>query len=323
MSGNILYVLNSLKKYSDENHILSSKEISTLILQEYGVKIDSKTVKRAIYCLIERFNYDISTFNDNKIGYYYIKNPDIDFEEGEIQAILDTFSYSNFIPKKFEYSIRNKCLNMLNIYEQEKLKNYKISMKNTKSENLEIIKNIEDVNEAIYENKKISFNYLKYELNPNLEKVIQGLITVSPYKLFYGLSNFYLVCLTNGKEELYTYRIDRMKNIKILTEDVSTKFDENEVDFFIKNNVAMFSGDVEKVIIECDMKLLDNVIELYGKDIKTEKLNENLFKATFYTNIKGFRYWCLRNIEMVKVIEPDYLKKNIIETIKEVLKQCI
>ncbi len=68
-----------------------------------------------------------------------------------------------------------------------------------------------------------------------------------------------------------------MKNIEISKEKISNKFDDNEIDFFIKSNVSMLSGITQKVEIECDMSILDNVVELYGKDIKLRKLDNNRF----------------------------------------------
>ena len=52
-NGNILYVLNILKKYSNSDHPLSSNKIKNLIKEEYNVDIDSRTVRRNINLLIE------------------------------------------------------------------------------------------------------------------------------------------------------------------------------------------------------------------------------------------------------------------------------
>ncbi len=316
-NGNILYVLNILKKYSNEDHILSSKKIGDLIKEEYHVSIDSRTIRRNINLLIEKFNYDIEKYKDNNKGYFIRQDPNLEFENGELSVILNTFAYSNFIPEDMSLSIIEKCLNMMNIYEKDKYKNYKASIKNTRTDNKEIIKNIEDINEAIYNKKKISFDYYKYELNEKLEYVLEGKVKTSPYKLVYALQKFYLICLDEGKKELYSRRLDRMKNIEISKEKISNKFDDNEIDFFIKSNVSMLSGITQKVEIECDMSILDNVVELYGKDIKLIKLDNNKFYASFYTTVKGFRYWCLRNIETVKVLSP----KSLVNDIKKVMKK--
>lgn len=319
-NGNILYILNVLKKYSDEDHILSSKDICDKIKDIYKVSIDSRTVRRNIALLVEKFNYDISIWNENKKGYYLIKDPKIDFESGEIRAIIDVFSYSNFIPDTLSKQIVNKCKSMQTVYENEKIKDYEIIMNDTKVGNLEIIKNIEDINNAIYKCKKISFDYWKYELISSLEKVIVNQPTVSPYRVVYSLQNFYLICLTDGKDKLYTYRVDRMRNINILDCESPNKFDKKEVDFYIKNNVAMFSGNATFMEVKCHIDLLDNVVELFGKNIKLKRINDKYFSVKLYTNMQGFKYWILRNIEKVEVINPKSLKKEINKILKENIK---
>ena len=314
---NILYVLNILKKYSNSEHILSSNDIALLIKKEYDVDIDPRSVRRYINLLIQKFDYDIETYKDNHKGNYLITDPESEFEAGELSAILNTFAYSNFIPEKMANNIIKKCLNMMNIYEKDKYKEYKACIKNTRTDNMEIIKNIEDINEAIYNKKKIMFDYYKYVLDDELKEKFDHKVKTSPYRLVYALQKFYLICLDDDKKKLYNYRLDRMKDIRILNARGVRNIDEQEVDDFIKNNVNMLSGVLEKVEIECDMSLLSNVVELYGKDIVLKRINKDKFYASFDTTIKGFRLWCLRNIETVKVISPKTLKENIKQVMKE------
>ena len=141
-TGNILYILNVLKKYSDEEHKLSTSEIREKVNEEYGVDIEQRTIRRNINLLQQKFGYDISTYNDNKIGYYMTNDPETDFEPGEIRAIIDTFSYSTFIEPKVAEGIIKKCKKLQNIYENNKIKNYKVYSPKGKTTNVEVIKNI-------------------------------------------------------------------------------------------------------------------------------------------------------------------------------------
>ena len=52
-------ILDILKKYTDENHRLSQKEIRDLLEREYDMKVDRKAVKRNLMDLIE-FGYYIN-----------------------------------------------------------------------------------------------------------------------------------------------------------------------------------------------------------------------------------------------------------------------
>ena len=71
-NGNILYILNVLKKYSDEEHILPISELKEKIKEVDWEDIDPRTIRRNINLLQQKFGYDISTYNDNKKGYYIL-----------------------------------------------------------------------------------------------------------------------------------------------------------------------------------------------------------------------------------------------------------
>lgn len=320
-NGNILYILNILKKYSDEDHLLQIKDIKEKIKEIYDVDIDPRTIRRNINLLIKKFEYDIETYAMNNKGYILRRDPNKDFELSELDIIINTFAYSNFVPENISNGIIEKCLSNMSIYEQEKYRNYKVSLKNTKTNNQEIIKNIEDINEAISKGKKISFDYYKYSIFNNKiieEKVIPNKpYIVSPYKITYNLQKLYLFCKKDGMKKLLKYRLDRMKNIQILNKKIDNKFTEDDVDFEIKNNLAMYTGDSIPFEIECDISMLDTIIETFGKDIKVELINENTFKTKVYSVEEGFKYFCLRNIETIKVISPKPFKNKIKKILRE------
>ena len=320
-NGNILYILNILKEYSDFDHMLSIDEIKEYISDIYEVEIDPRTIRRNINLLKEKFDYDIVTWQESRKGYYLIKNPDIDFEPGEIRAIIDTFSYSTFIPKQLSRAIIYKCKNMQNVYENEKLKDYKIYTTNNKIENKEIVKNIEDISNAIYNKKKINFNYYKYELNPTLKNVNTGLRTISPYAIVYQLQEMYVVGLKEGKNNLYTYRIDRMKNIEITDKDVDNSITNDDVEKFVNSTVSMFGKVSEEIEVICDNTLLDNVIDLFGENSTIKKYDQNHFKLITNKDIEGFKRYVLTNLDMIEVIKPLKLKKEIEEIINKYLNK--
>ena len=215
-NGNILYILNILKKYSDEEHQLTAVEIQKMVKKIYNVEIDPRTIRRNINLLKYKLNYDISTREENKKGYYLNRDPETDFEPGEVRAIIDNFSYANYIVPNVAKEIIKKCKNMQTIYENEKLKDYQIFSVNSKTENIEVIKNIEDITDSIYNNNKIEFEYWKYEITNKLEKQIVSTPVVSPYAIVYNKQEFYLIGIKEGQNKFYHYRLDRMKNVKKL-----------------------------------------------------------------------------------------------------------
>lgn len=321
-NGNIIYILNVLKKYSDEEHMLSATEIGKKIKEIYDVNIDSRTIRRNINLLKYKLDYDISTRDENGKGYYINRDPDTDFEAGEIRAIIDTFSYADYIVPAIAKNIIKKCKNLQNIYESEKLNNYQIFSNNTKTENMEVIKNIEDISEAIQNLNKIQFEYWKYGMEKKLEKIIVSKPKVSPYALVYNKQEFYLIAIKEGQDKFYYYRLDRIKNLKQLQEKRTIKKTDKQIKEFAESTVEMFGGKKEEVEAVCNIILLDAVLDQFGKNITIEKINndDENFKLIVDANTLGFKMWAMRNIDLVEVIRPISLRneiKDIIEKAKE------
>lgn len=320
-NGNILYILNVLKKYSDEDHKLYATEIAEKIKEIYDVDIDSRTVRRNINLLKYKFEYDISTREENGKGYYISKNPDTDFEKGEIRAIIDTFSYSNYIVPSIAKDIIKKCKNLQNVYENKELENYKVFAKNSKTENMEVIKNIEDISDAIHNNRKIQFEYWKYSIDKKFEFKLNKSYKVSPYAMVYNEQEFYLIAIKDGEEKFQFFRLDRIKKIKALDEKKTIKKSEKEIDEFAKSTIEMFAGDIEEIEAICDNPLLNAVIDKFGKNITIIKNDENTFRLILDTDRNGFLFWALKNLREVEIIKPDSLRNEVKEIIKNAKKK--
>ena len=321
-NGNILYILNVLKKYSNQEHKLSISELKEKVKEEYGQDIDPRTIRRNINLLQQKFGYDISTYNDNKIGYYISNDPETDFEPGEIRAIIDTFSYSTFIEKSLAKGIIKKCRNLQNIYENEKIKNYKVYSPKGKTNNVEVIKNIEDISNSIMNKNKIKFEYWKYYIaGDKIEKQIVSSPKVSPYAIIYDKQQFYMLGIKEGNNEFYHYRLDRIKNLQELSEKIKINKTEKDIEQYADTSVEVFSGDEQEIEAECDEYLLGEVIEKFGKNVKIKPINKNTFNMKLKVNPLGFKLWTMRNMDLVTVKKPESLVDELKKIIKEASKR--
>lgn len=318
-NGNVLYILNILKKYSDEDHMLSIAELQRKIKSIYDVEIDSRTIRRNINLLKYKMDYDISTREDNGKGYYINRDPDTDFEPGEIKAIIDNFSYANYIVPNIAKNIIKKCKNIQTIYENEKLKDYEIYANDTKTENAEVIKNIEDISNSIYSKNKIKFEYWKYAITTKLEKKIVSTPTVSPYAIVYSKQQFYLIGIKEGQSEFYNYRIDRIKNIQILDEKITIKKQKSEIQDFAESSTEMFGGKKEEIEAICHIWLLDTIFDTFGRNVTIQKIphDDEHFKLEVDTNSLGFKMWAMRNIDLVEVKRPESLREEMKKIVQE------
>lgn len=317
-NGNILYILNILKKYTDEDHMFSATEIQLKIKEIYNVEIDTRTIRRNINLLKYKLNYDISTRDENKKGYYLNRDPETDFEPGEIRAIIDNFSYANYIVPSVAKNIIKKCKNIQTVYENDKIKDYQIYANDSKTENVEVIKNIEDISESIYQHKKVKFEYWKYVITNKLEKKIVSTPIVSPFAIVYNKQEFYLIGVKEGKNRFYNYRLDRIKNIQILDNKITIKKKKSEIQDFAESSIEMFGGKKEEIEAICHIWLLDTIFDTFGRNVTIEKIpnDDKSFKLIVDANPLGFRMWAMRNIDLVEVKKPNSLRNEMKEIIK-------
>ncbi len=322
-NGNILYILNVLKKYSDEEHMLSAADMQRKIKKIYDVEIDTRTIRRNINLLKYKLDYDISTREENGKGYYLNRDPETDFEQGEVRAIIDNFSYANYIVPSVAKQIIKKCKNMQTVYENEKLKDYQIYSVNSKTENAEVIKNIEDISNSIYNNNKIKFEYWKYEITNKLEKKIVSIPTVSPFAIVYNKQEFYFIGIKDGQDKFYHYRLDRMKNVKELNEKITIKKTKTQIKEFAESTVEMFGGPKEEIEAICNRLLLNSIFDVFGKNVTIEKISgdEENIKLIVDSNPMGFRMWAMRNIDMVEVIKPEKLRNEMKEIVQKAMEK--
>lgn len=322
-NGNILYILNILKKYSDEEHKMTATEIQKMVKEIYNIEIDPRTIRRNINLLKYKFNYDISTREENGKGYYINRDPETDFEPGEVRAIIDNFSYANYIVPNIAKEIIKKCKNMQTVYENEKLKDYQIYSVNSKTENSEVIKNIEDISNSIYNNHKLKFEYWKYEITNKLEKQIVSTPTVSPFAIIYNKQEFYFIGIKDGQNKFYHYRLDRMKNVKELNEKINIKKTKSQIKDFAESTVEMFGGKKEEIEAICNKMLLNAIFDIFGKNVTIERIlgNDKDFKLIVDSNPIGFKMWAMRNIDMVEVVRPETLRNEMREVVQKAIEK--
>ena len=208
---------------------------------------------------------------------------------------------------------------MQNIYENEKLKNYRIYSPKGRTSNIEVIKNIEDISNSIANKNKVQFEYWKYCIKGDrVKKQIVSEPIVSPYAILYDKQQFYMLGIKDGNKEFFHYRLDRIKNLTELQEKVKITKTEKEIEEYVETSVEVFSGNEVEIEAECDEYLLGEVYEKFGKKLEVMPVNKNKFIMKLKANPLGFKLWAMRNLDMVTIKKPG----NLVNEIKEVIEDA-
>ena len=124
----IMNILDILKRYTDEDHRLSQKEIMDILEREYDMKVERKAVKRNLLNLID-YGYHVEyseSVRINKKGEEEIVYTDWylerDFSDAELRLLIDSLLFSRHIPYSQCKMLIEKLENLSNRYFKSRVK---------------------------------------------------------------------------------------------------------------------------------------------------------------------------------------------------------
>ena len=302
----ILAVYKVLEEFSDENHPLTRSEITDLIEKQYNITIDRRTLYRNIEMLIN-FGYDISDYNENKIGYYL---KDRLFQHSEVLLLCNAVHASHFIPDKASKDLVNKLLSCQSRYKRNDYFKNVYLPNNKKKDNKQFLLNIEQISRAINEKKVIKFNYTHYDINKKLVNTREEPYYRSPYFLVVNGDRVYMVGKGKNHDSLSHFRADRMKDIELVDEYYLRLPKNLDAYAYANNKIYMYSGDETGVRLRCNKKALDVIIDTFGKDVMLADEGETF---TVYTKCgkEDIVKFCLQYVETVELLEPLSLREEV------------
>ena len=322
--------IEASKELKEHHAILTVKEIQEKMMKEKGFKIDRRTIYKYIEDLKEA-GLEISTYEDNEIGYALITK---NLEQYELRLLVDSISANRFITKKKTKELIEKLCKLQNEYAGYKLSKQVFIDDRSKSINEEILYNINSIDEAIDNKKKITFNYydynykkeLVYRTEKNSDKKKQ--YTATPVGLILKEDYYYVVLSHDKYDDLTNYRVDRMKNVRVLEEEgrplkeIKGCEDGNfNAAMYSKQNFKMFSGTDCKVILQIKKGLINLVIDELGEDVELHKINEDTFQAKFCAKFGvGLTKWVLQLGADANVISPAELRDDVRKNLEEMIK---
>lgn len=329
MAGNsnqkikLLYLLDILKKYSDEQNPLTTNEIL-----DYLKKYDVESERKSIYSDIEvlrQFGMDIIDTRVPKRGYYLAER---EFEVPEIYLLTDAVQAAGFITPKKSKELVKKLEGMLSENSAKAIQQHVFINNRSKCDNEEIYYNIDSLIRAILSKKKVSLKYQKHVIIDNKISTEYKDFKISPYALAWANDHYYLVGNNEKYDNLMHIRIDRMRKVTVTDEDyrhfseVCEYKNSFDVADYSKKSINMFGGEPCDIQLICAQKLLDQIIDKFGDDIyiRNEPDNKHFFISTKAFDSDGLIGWLLQFGEDIKVVSPPSLQEKILKKINNLIE---
>ena len=210
----LIKILEILRQDSDEDHYIESTEILSK-LAAMGIECDRRTLYGDIDVLND-FGYEVlCEKNPGKPNKYCVV--DRSFDVPELRILMDAVQASSFItPSKTEVLL-DKIADLGGSHRAELLRSNIVKFNTTKSANESIFYSISEINLAIENKKKVSFEY--FDFNSKHERVYRRngkRYFVNPLATIYDDDNYYLICYYGRFEGVVHYRIDRMDRVEMV-----------------------------------------------------------------------------------------------------------
>ncbi len=311
----LLRILQILETYSDEQHPLKQEDIVNLLNMDYGIEVERKTIGRNL-ALLKEAGYDIES---TKQGSYLL---DRRFEDSELRLLIDGVLASKYITAKHSKELINKLCGLSNKYFRRHVKNIYSVGEWGKTENQSIFYSIEIVDEAIDKQKMIEYDYNKFGVDKSLHK--SSFQRVSPYQLILHNQRYYLMGYSKYWGHMVYHRLDHITNIRVSDREIIpiTELDGYKSGINYQNLTTampyMYNDKPEKITLITNEKMVDQIIDWFGKDVDISGEAENV-KVTLTASPKAMLYWCVQYADEVELLSPISLR----EEIKEFLNKAI
>lgn len=336
-------VMQYLLKNTDEDHVATAFDIIAFLEDECGIEAERRSIYKDIEeinkvalmfqngCSIDEAGEELKENKDDDsirlVVYdksrkgFYVQKYSRQFDLDDIRLLAECVYSAKFIAEgQAKRLVDHVICDFVSIHQAEKIRHDAFLTDRVKTNNKAVLRSLSTINEAMstkldgksHKPEKIRFKYLKYSIDDvgqQIERRHGQTYTVSPFQLIINDGNYYLLAYNEERKAIWTYRVDRMKDVRLTGEarDGDEAFQKIDIRSFAQRTISMYSGKQEEVTIRFIMPLLDAAIDQFGtKNVRYKKIDDGHFTMTAIVDISDqFFGWLLRFGRRVKILSPE------------------
>ena len=327
-----MLILDILRKYTDGDHTLDQKDILEKLRTEYDLQVERKAVRRNIEELIDMgfpIEYTEKPREGNVIWTdFWI---DHEFTDAELRLLIDGLLFSKHVP----YSQCKELVAKLEGLSNEYFKSYVSHIKTLPDAgvaNPQIFHTIAVLDEAISENRQVSFHYVNYgtdkKLHPKLDENGKPReYIINPYQMAAQDGKYYLICNYDPYDDVSNYRLDRIADIKLLDTNrkpFSKLADSNGNRFnlgeYMKNHIYMYSSGDVRVKFKIVPVMVSDIIDIFGKEVSFEDETDTYVIVSAKLTEAAMIQFAKAHAPDVVILEPQRLVDEMSDWVERVKK---
>lgn len=313
----ILYILDYLQKNSHEDHPVRANELISM-LNCHNISCDRKTVYSDIQAL-QDYGVDIIS-NPGKNGGYFIGQRI--FEPYELKLLIDAVQSSRYLTESKSRDLIAKLCEQCNEQDAQLMKRTVLIAGRVKSMNESIYYNVDAIQDAIAQNRQITFRYFDWDMKGK-RRYREKEYYASPYGLCQDNENCYLLGYS-PRHGITSYRVDRMSDI-CTTQEARIPCPELSGKALVEHAnrlFQMFAGDDVNVKLRFHKELLNVVIDRFGRDIMLIPDGEEHFNFTVKVAVSPmFLSWVIGFGNKAQILYPQSVVEQCKALCQEVMNQ--
>lgn len=317
----LIYLMKILLERTDEMHSITMQEIIDA-LAAYDISAERKSLYNDIENL-RVYGLDVIGTQENRTYSYHIGNRQ--FELAELKLLVDAVQSAKFITAKKSNELIKKIEGLASKYEASQLHRQVFVAGRVKTMNESIYYNVDRIHTAIACNSRITFQYFQWNVDKKMELRHNGaLYEVSPWSLAWDDENYYLIAYDSVEGIIKHFRVDKMLHINSNGKSREGKqaFKSFDMAVYARKMFGMYSGEEERVRIECDNSFAGVMIDRFGKDVSMVRLDEKRFSVNVEVAVsRQFLAWIIGLGEGVKLAGPDNVVAMMNAEIERLLEQ--
>jgi len=317
----LFYLREIMLKKTDKDHAITLAQI-----KEELEKREVTAERKSLYSdLGELENMGLEIEGEQKNNSYYYKVTKRDFEIAELKLLVDAIQSSKFITERKSRELIKKIEGFASENEAKKLQRQVYVQGRIKTMNESVYNSVDAIHEAIENNKKIKFKYLKWNIKAQLEERRGGeWYVISPWALTWDDENYYLVAYDDKAGKIKHYRVDKMDKMQVTGEMRVGRelFERFDLAAYAKKNFGMYDGRDERVTIRLENEKIGIFIDRFGKDITIRRCDEQHVEVRVNVAVSNQFYgWIMSLGDGVELVGPDLVVQDMKDITKKLYKR--
>ena len=313
----LLYLKQFFEEHTDEEHPATMQQILDY-LKANGVDAERKSIYTDLDALAD-FGMDVRKDEYGKSYQWF----DREFELAEVKLIIDSVASSKFLSEKKSDALIKKLGKLVSEYQRSELRRQVRVMGRPKSMNNGVLINADAIHAAIAADTTVRFKYFHYNMKLEREYSRKGEIyEVSPWSMLYDNDNYYLFAF--DEDDFRIFRVDRMAAVEqgINEREGKDEFEKLDMPAFSKSTFGMYNGKEERVDMVFHNRMIDTVIDKFGKEVWLSKVDDWHFKISVPVTVSPqFFAWVFGLGNYVTITAPESVVKQMKDMLDKVSKR--